>query len=310
MTARPKTIQINIPDPCSQDWNQMAPNGQGRFCAQCQKTVIDFTHYTDAQLYEFFTKHTEHVCGRYLANQVNRDIHIPYQPHSKLYKWVIAAGLVLMFTHIPESHAQSRPPRVSVVQAEKEDIPGPSSKNIGTIAGKVVDQNKNPVVGAILQVSDGIWGGAVTDIDGNYLVHSLPVGIYKIKVSYTGFTTTIVENVRVSRKAEAKVNFTLEPNQHRLPEPIVMGGRNPLIEIGRMHNDGNLKRVTVLGGAFTPDLIPLESPGIHMQQKRLFKSPKLYDLNKGDIPKSHKGAEKSTIPDPYHLDKEDIDHMK
>jgi len=34
---------INIPNPCSENWEMMSPQEKGRFCSVCNKCVIDFT---------------------------------------------------------------------------------------------------------------------------------------------------------------------------------------------------------------------------------------------------------------------------
>ena len=72
-------MNINIPEPCHEDWVQMTPNEQGRFCGSCQKTVVDFTNFSAVDIQNYFTKHYEQkVCGRFKNQQLNAiDIQIP-----------------------------------------------------------------------------------------------------------------------------------------------------------------------------------------------------------------------------------------
>jgi hypothetical protein len=56
-----KTIQLHIPTPCSENWNDMTSNEQGRFCQNCQKTVIDFSSKTDKEIFDFFAKTQENA---------------------------------------------------------------------------------------------------------------------------------------------------------------------------------------------------------------------------------------------------------
>jgi CarboxypepD_reg-like domain/Secretion system C-terminal sorting domain len=73
-----KKLQLQIPEPCHEDWNKMAPVDKGRFCDSCQKTVHDFTGMNDAQLIAFFKKpSTGSLCGRFLDDQLGRNIEIP-----------------------------------------------------------------------------------------------------------------------------------------------------------------------------------------------------------------------------------------
>ena len=89
-----KHIQLNIPKPCHESWDQMTPVdkarpddpvGRGRFCGSCQKQVVDFTIMSDTQLAVFFRKpSTGSVCGRFMQDQLDRTIDIP----KKRIPWV------------------------------------------------------------------------------------------------------------------------------------------------------------------------------------------------------------------------------
>ena len=73
-----KKFQLQIPEPCHEDWNKMTPVDKGRFCDSCQKAVHDFTGMSDAQLIAFFKKpSTGFICGRFYNDQLDRDFEIP-----------------------------------------------------------------------------------------------------------------------------------------------------------------------------------------------------------------------------------------
>lgn len=72
-----KKIHLSIAKPCREDWNNMTPDDKGKFCAACQKSVIDFTNMSDRQIAEFFKKPPQSVCGRVYNDQLNREIVIP-----------------------------------------------------------------------------------------------------------------------------------------------------------------------------------------------------------------------------------------
>ncbi|MBA3846367.1 MAG: carboxypeptidase-like regulatory domain-containing protein, partial [Planctomycetes bacterium] len=36
-------MNLHIATPCHEDWSGMTPNGPGRHCASCDKTVVDLT---------------------------------------------------------------------------------------------------------------------------------------------------------------------------------------------------------------------------------------------------------------------------
>jgi hypothetical protein len=80
-----KHIQISIDEPCHENWDEMSTTEKGRFCASCQKQVLDFSGMSDSQVAAFFKKPSNgSVCGRFHNDQLNRDIEIP----KKRIPWV------------------------------------------------------------------------------------------------------------------------------------------------------------------------------------------------------------------------------
>jgi hypothetical protein len=63
----------------------MTPLEKGRFCGSCQKQVVDFSNMSDREIAMFFKKpSTGSVCGRFMGDQLDRDIEIP----GKRIPWV------------------------------------------------------------------------------------------------------------------------------------------------------------------------------------------------------------------------------
>ncbi len=80
-----KKIQLSIAEPCHENWDAMTNVEKGKFCDSCQKQVIDFSNMSDRQVAEFFKKPTtDSVCGRFMADQLDRSIDIP----KKRIPWV------------------------------------------------------------------------------------------------------------------------------------------------------------------------------------------------------------------------------
>jgi hypothetical protein len=82
-------FKLTIPKPCHNDWEEMLPNGNGRFCLDCNKTVIDFTQFTDEAVKAYFTTNQQPTCGRFYKKQLDRiTIRIPnYVLQKKLPAW-------------------------------------------------------------------------------------------------------------------------------------------------------------------------------------------------------------------------------
>src|SRR6185312_6832780 len=93
------TLTVTIPDPCTQNWDNMTANGNGRHCGSCNKTVVDFSTFTDKQLVEFLNKIKGEVCGRISPYHVNRPMLVPVKAtnlawHKLLFGAAFVAGIV------------------------------------------------------------------------------------------------------------------------------------------------------------------------------------------------------------------------
>ncbi len=64
-------MRISIENPCHEDWQTMTPENQGRFCGACEKTVVDFTTMSDAEILQYFSKpDVGKTCGRFRVEQL------------------------------------------------------------------------------------------------------------------------------------------------------------------------------------------------------------------------------------------------
>ena len=103
-----KKFQLQIPEPCHEDWDKMTPGDKGRFCGSCQKTVHDFTGMSDMQLIAFFKKpSTGSVCGRFYNDQLERDFESPRKRLPWL-KYFFQFALPVFLTTM-KTHAQGKP---------------------------------------------------------------------------------------------------------------------------------------------------------------------------------------------------------
>lgn len=222
-------IQITIPQPCSEDWNEMTPQEQGRFCDSCQRCVVDLTGFTDEELYRFLNERKgQKICGRLKSTQLNRRINIPHQPHSTLYKWVIAAGLALVFVASPEESTFAQTPMIQHnIPGIAPDQPDKVADSI-KISGIVVDNNNDPVISALVIVrSADIEKQVVTDFDGNYSVTMLP-GTYELAVRYIGFKESITKNIKGDHNV--RVDVKIHPSEQILTGDITIIYTTPLID--------------------------------------------------------------------------------
>jgi len=222
-------IQLTIPSPCSQSWDEMTPDGCGHYCAHCEKTVIDFTTWTDAAIYIYFLVNKGPVCGRLLDTQLNRPFALPHQPHSRLYRIAIALGLTVIFTQGQKTFAQS-PVRTEQSPFQKQG--DTTSNKTGGIFGIVLDEKKETMLNAVVQVylNGVLKGGTVTDFEGKYSIKQLQSGIYNVMVVYLGYDSLDIRNVSISQNM-AIVNCQLHTNIGSIQEnSIRVGYIEPLLD--------------------------------------------------------------------------------
>ena len=103
-----------------------------------------------------------------------------------------------------------------------------AQENSSVIQGVVTDESRNPLAGAAVSI-ENTFLGTLTDRYGIYNLYGLKDGIYKLRFSFLGYETQIIE-VRLS--VEAVVNINLKQQPFMAGEVIVnatrAGSRSPL----------------------------------------------------------------------------------
>lgn len=81
----------------------------------------------------------------------------------------------------------------------------------GKISGYVKDQDTGDPLPGVNVVIKGTMMGAATDINGFYIILSVPVGTYALKATYIGYKSVDISNIRVHADLTTEVNFNLPP---------------------------------------------------------------------------------------------------
>ncbi|MFQ6115227.1 MAG: carboxypeptidase regulatory-like domain-containing protein, partial [bacterium] len=95
----------------------------------------------------------------------------------------------------------------------------------GTIAGKVTDEDGNPLAGANVEIV-GTSMGAATSNDGTYLISNVAAGSYTLKTTYLGFEEMTME-VKVAAGETATVDFALAETTLYGETVVVTASRRP-----------------------------------------------------------------------------------
>src|SRR5579864_6160519 len=102
---------ISIPEPCRQSWQQMTEVSNGRHCAHCCKTVVDFTAMSNEEIITHLSN-LSHVCGRFGQQQLgslNYGLYAKNLPKANWWRRVaVLVGMLSPF--LPhKANAQAKP---------------------------------------------------------------------------------------------------------------------------------------------------------------------------------------------------------
>ena len=108
----------------------------------------------------------------------------------------------------------------------------------GSVLGTVVDANGGVVRGAKITLSNpetGISAVATTDENGQYEFPTVKIGLYKVTAEMEGFSTAVVNDVRVNVSARQRVDLQLAVGQ--VASTVEVVGAAPLIETDTSQRD-------------------------------------------------------------------------
>ena len=95
------------------------------------------------------------------------------------------------------------------------------AQNSGVICGKIIDiTNNEPMIGANVLIV-GTMLGAVSDLDGKYVVKNVPAGTCSLRFSYISYQAAVVNEVVVASGKEVRINIALAPATIQLKEVTV-----------------------------------------------------------------------------------------
>jgi hypothetical protein len=200
-----KAVQIYISQPCHENWYNMTPNEQGRFCDACQKTVVDFSAMSDKELLEYVANVSGYnACGRFSSHQLNREIKTA--ENIRRFSWAYVWNILLATFMITEADAQGRAPRKRAIVPSVINRPDTGNMAISTIGYKAqtfdIKDNRydqHPVINPLL----------LPELKGR-------VGGYSVTVK-----TPLKE--RVSRVINNCIPTPLKRNVAIYPNPVLRG---------------------------------------------------------------------------------------
>jgi hypothetical protein len=201
-----KAINIKVPKPCHENWNNMTPKEQGHFCDACQKVVVDFTVMSDKEMLDHISKAAgQSVCGRFANDQLNGKVEVPANKRrfSLAYVWNLLLATVLFFESCNDTttgEVVCEKPAVQQGAVEGHTVgmvpaavDTTQSKVPAEIKGKVFNVGTSlPVAGAEVYIV-GSKQKAVTDSKGRFSLTSEDHNTITLEVSAQNFFTKTVQ---------------------------------------------------------------------------------------------------------------------
>ena len=154
-----KIRSLKIDKACGENWENMSPNSDGRFCHLCSKTVIDFTQLSPKEISEKLKASKGNTCAKLTKTQLKTPIieHEKAKQYSLPYSKV-AAGVMLAasLTSIQSCDEQPKSQNTEFVSFLDTDTKGlvksipvkqsvKKEKNSMTFVGKIISQDAIPM---------------------------------------------------------------------------------------------------------------------------------------------------------------------
>ncbi|MBE9666289.1 carboxypeptidase-like regulatory domain-containing protein [Mucilaginibacter boryungensis] len=212
---------ISITNPCHEKWSGMTPLTNGRHCATCCKTVVDFTTMSNQQIIDVLSG-ANNVCGRFMPAQMallNQSLQTQKTVQAFWKKWAVAAAILLCSVPIYKAAAKERP--VITLQPIKADDKIQKSRIDTTaqitISGKVVTKDDGaPLPGALIRVPNTNIKTA-TSVGGDFQL-VIPAKVKEFEVGFIGFE---IMKIKVKSNPDHNYKIALKTSTAVMGEVVI-----------------------------------------------------------------------------------------
>jgi hypothetical protein len=193
---------LAITKPCTVGWDKMTTAEKGKHCAHCNKTVTDFTNYTDKELVDFFKQAKGSVCGRFESHQMNRALPLAEaNSNSFIYKAIFGSAIAASIVTAVNGQDINQPSNTITAGAENHTTIKVQKRHpeaLHYLKGKVFDsKTKVPICNGATITIKGTNISTTADMDGVFAI-PLPDSLLNMKIvlqiemySYKKQTTTV-----------------------------------------------------------------------------------------------------------------------
>lgn len=185
---------LEIKEPCHESWEKMSPTDKGKFCAACEKEVIDFTKINDRDVLSTLKNVKGNICGRIQQQRLNHAIDIENSKSTfKNVKQFAASFLLLNFV-LDSSGLKAQNVSDTVVindtrwKGQPEVIKTGNTEKI--IRGTIRDEQTGEILIGATVLIQGLAKGSSVDVFTEEFVLVIPSQIkdsIELKISYVAY---------------------------------------------------------------------------------------------------------------------------
>lgn len=229
-------LRLEIINPCQADWSKMTAAEAGRYCSNCEKTVLDFSALSKEEIIEKVKNRKTPLCIRALKTEIDPPIKTSHDVGA--YKGFGLAASLLLFGavttgfssafHNPSFNASPLPEieqGISNHSIPKNKIITDSNRMM--ISGVVKDSiTQEPLAYAIVSIK-GTSIGTNTDIFGNFNIEipkeyqEKPIVLICSYIAYESKEIVVaaedVSNLQVVQMQESQIYIVGELIIHEKP---------------------------------------------------------------------------------------------
>jgi hypothetical protein len=167
-------FKIQISNPCHEKWGEMIDNNTGKFCNSCQKSVVDFTNFSDLDLRNWFKENQGESCGRFKPEQLDRLIHVKSNFAISRFKPSLIVASLFAFLSFPKLSSANIFSSYPTFQTDnkkslKDDVLKENAEDdFVTIRVKVIGkEDKLPLIAVSISIKNSKIG-TTTDRNGDF----------------------------------------------------------------------------------------------------------------------------------------------
>jgi len=122
----------------------------------------------------------------------------------------------------------------------------------GIINGKVIDKKTKETLVGVNVFIEGTTTGASTDLNGEFELNNVNIGIYSIVASYISYTKMVFQNVKVTKDHINRIEIELEEDVTTMDEVVVVDRRITNTEISIINS---IKNTNLVANGISSQLI-------------------------------------------------------